>query len=163
MSRYTIASTMKFSIGVLAVSAHLALTALGEVLRTDNGTAGPSIEEVHYYYTEWPTGVAVSSTGRIFTSFLRGGNSYQYTLGEVVNMTTERAYPSQPSEQGACQRNFLTTQVRRTASVPIFTRIHGGQKDRSRSENSSVVLSVASGASQNTINAMPACPIERNL
>ena len=66
----------------------------GSPLRTDNGTAGPSLEEVHYYNTEWPTGVAVSSTGRIFTTFLRGGNNYSYTLGEVVDQQTETAYPN---------------------------------------------------------------------
>ena len=103
---------MKFSIGILAISAGLALTAASQsILRSDNGTTGPSVEEVHYYYTEWPTGVAVSSTGRIFTSFLRGGNSYQYTLGEVVNMTSEVAYPSQSAQLPLNELTFESNSI----------------------------------------------------
>ena len=41
------------------------------VLRVDNGTFGPAVEEVHYYYDQWPIGLAVSSTGRIFTCYTR--------------------------------------------------------------------------------------------
>ncbi|EPE29845.1 NHL repeat-containing protein [Glarea lozoyensis ATCC 20868] len=62
-------------------------------VRYDTGTYGPEVEEVHYFYDQWPIGLAVSSTGRIFTCYTRG--SYAYTLGEVVNTTAERAYPSQ--------------------------------------------------------------------
>ena len=61
------------------------------ILRVDNGTYGPAIEEVHYFYKYWPVGIAVSSTGRLFVSYTRG--SYDYTLGEVVNMTAETPYP----------------------------------------------------------------------
>ncbi|KAK5175886.1 uncharacterized protein LTR77_001026 [Saxophila tyrrhenica] len=61
-------------------------------LRVDNGTYGPDIEEVHYYYDQWPIGIAVASDGRIFTSYTRG--TYRYTLGTVVNKTAERPYPS---------------------------------------------------------------------
>lgn len=82
---------MKYALGTVAAFADI-LSASGQsVLRTDNGTAGPPLEEVHYYYSQWPTGVAVSSTGRIFTSYLRGGNPYQFTLGELVNATAEHA------------------------------------------------------------------------
>jgi len=62
-------------------------------VRIDTGTYGPEVEEVHYYYDQWPIGLAISSQGRIFTCYTRG--TYAYTLGEVVNSTTERAYPSQ--------------------------------------------------------------------
>lgn len=61
-------------------------------LRIDNGTQGPEIEEFHYYYDQWPIGLAVSSTGRFFVSYTRG--DYEYTLGEVVNKTAEKPYPS---------------------------------------------------------------------
>ncbi|KAF2771917.1 hypothetical protein EJ03DRAFT_11438 [Teratosphaeria nubilosa] len=61
-------------------------------LRVDNGTYGPLIEEVHYYYDQWPIGIAVASDGRIFTTYTRG--SYNYTLGVVVNETAEEPYPS---------------------------------------------------------------------
>ncbi|KAK5073063.1 hypothetical protein LTR64_000528 [Lithohypha guttulata] len=62
------------------------------ILRVDNGTYGPPIEEVHYFYNYWPIGIAVSSTGRIFVSYTRG--MYDYTLAEVANMTAEVPYPS---------------------------------------------------------------------
>ncbi|KAI7352743.1 major royal jelly protein [Hortaea werneckii] len=61
-------------------------------LRVDNGTYGPEIEEVHYYYDQWPIGIAVASDGRIFTTYTRG--DYDYTLGVVVNETAEEPYPS---------------------------------------------------------------------
>ncbi|OQN95674.1 hypothetical protein B0A48_18198 [Cryoendolithus antarcticus] len=64
----------------------------GTRLRVDNGTYGPEIEEVHYYYDQWPIGIAVASDGRIFTTYTRG--SYRYTLGVVVNETAEEPYPS---------------------------------------------------------------------
>ncbi|KAK6071118.1 major royal jelly protein [Seiridium cupressi] len=61
-------------------------------VRFDTGTYGPAVEEVHYYYDQWPIGVAVSKTGRIFACYTRG--DYDYTLGEIVNTTAETAYPS---------------------------------------------------------------------
>ncbi|KAJ9653486.1 hypothetical protein H2198_007328 [Neophaeococcomyces mojaviensis] len=61
------------------------------ILRVDNGTYGPAVEEVHYLYNYWPIGIAVSSAGRLFVTYTRG--QYDYTVGEVVNMTAERPYP----------------------------------------------------------------------
>jgi sugar lactone lactonase YvrE len=62
------------------------------ILRTDNGSYGNEIEEFHYYYDQWPIGLAVSSTGRLFVCYTRG--QYTYTLGEAVNKTAEAPYPS---------------------------------------------------------------------
>lgn len=62
------------------------------ILRTDSGRYGPELEEYHYYYDQWPIGLAISSAGRFFASYTRG--NYTYTLGEVVNKTVERPYPS---------------------------------------------------------------------
>jgi sugar lactone lactonase YvrE len=62
------------------------------ILRTDPGAYGPKIEEVHYYYQQWPIGIAVSSQGRIFASYTRG--NYSFTVGEAVNQTAEVPYPS---------------------------------------------------------------------
>jgi sugar lactone lactonase YvrE len=62
------------------------------ILRTDPGAYGPEIEEVHYYYQQWPIGIAVSSKGRIFASYTRG--NYTFTVGEAVNLTAEVPYPS---------------------------------------------------------------------
>lgn len=62
------------------------------ILRVDNGTYGPAIEEVHYYYDQWPIGIAVASDSRIFATYTRG--DYEYTLGVIVNKTAEIPYPS---------------------------------------------------------------------
>ena len=103
---------MKYALVTLAAFAATISAGGQRMLRADNGTAGPQLEEVHYYYSQWPTGVAVSSTGRIFTTYLRGGNSYQFTLGEVVDTTTEQAYPSQsdnlPPDQLTFEANNIT-------------------------------------------------------
>lgn len=61
-------------------------------VRIDTGTYGPEVEEFHYYYDQWPIGLAVSSTRRAFACYTRG--TYAYTLGEIVNETAEAAYPS---------------------------------------------------------------------
>lgn len=61
-------------------------------VRIDTGTYGPPVEEYHYFYDQWPIGLAVSQKGRVFTCYTRG--DYAYTLGEVVNLTAETAYPS---------------------------------------------------------------------
>lgn len=57
----------------------------GTILRVDNGTYGPEAEEFHFYYDQWPIGLAVSSSGRLFVCYTRG--TYDYTLGEAVNKT----------------------------------------------------------------------------
>jgi sugar lactone lactonase YvrE len=62
------------------------------ILRVDTGRYGPEIEEYHYYYDQWPIGLAISSTGRFFISYTRG--NYSFTLGEAVNKTAEVPYPS---------------------------------------------------------------------
>ncbi|KAK7990209.1 hypothetical protein PG989_010524 [Apiospora arundinis] len=61
-------------------------------VRIDSGTYGPPVEEYHYFYDQWPIGLAVSQKGRVFTCYTRG--DYAYTLGEVVNQTAEAPYPS---------------------------------------------------------------------
>ncbi|KAI9725358.1 MAG: hypothetical protein M1828_003208 [Chrysothrix sp. TS-e1954] len=61
------------------------------ILRTDNGTYGDPIEEVHYYYDQLPIGLSVASDGRIWTCYTRG--SYEYTLGIIVNKTAEAPWP----------------------------------------------------------------------
>lgn len=62
------------------------------ILRVDNGTQGPALEEYHYYYDQWPIGLAISSKGRFFVSYTRG--DYTYTVGEAVNKTAEVPYPA---------------------------------------------------------------------
>ncbi|KAF1356518.1 major royal jelly protein-domain-containing protein [Delphinella strobiligena] len=68
----------------------------------DPGTAGPPLELMHLYYDEWPTGIAVSSTGRMFSNYPSGldkndtnnGSNNKYTVAELVTNTTEKAYPN---------------------------------------------------------------------
>ncbi|KAK5116534.1 hypothetical protein LTR85_009159 [Meristemomyces frigidus] len=72
-------------------------------LRVDNGTYGPEIEEVHYFYDQWPIGIAVASDGRIFTTYTRGTD--EYTLGVVVNETAEEPYPSAALNLGPDELN----------------------------------------------------------
>ncbi|KAI1340335.1 major royal jelly protein-domain-containing protein [Xylariaceae sp. FL0016] len=67
-------------------------TAGSHNVRIDTGTYGPPVEEYHYFYDQWPIGLAVSKTGRVFTCYTRG--TYAFTLGEVVNETTEAPYPN---------------------------------------------------------------------
>ncbi|OAP58841.1 hypothetical protein AYL99_06138 [Fonsecaea erecta] len=62
------------------------------ILRVDNGTYGPAVEEVHYFYKYWPIGIAVSSTSRIFVCYTRG--DYDYTVAEVNSTTSETPFPS---------------------------------------------------------------------
>lgn len=67
----------------------------------DNGTYGPAVEIVHYYYDQWPIGLAVdvesasndSGQARVLACYTRG--DYAYTLGRITNITAEEAYPSQ--------------------------------------------------------------------
>ncbi|KAH9889629.1 major royal jelly protein-domain-containing protein [Xylariomycetidae sp. FL2044] len=61
-------------------------------VRIDTGTYGPLLEEYHYFYDQWPIGLAVSRNGTIFTCYTRG--TYEYTLGIVVNETAEAPYPN---------------------------------------------------------------------
>lgn len=62
------------------------------ILRVDPGRYGPEIEEYHYYYDQWPIGLAISSAGRFFASYTRG--NYSFTLGEAINKTAEIPYPA---------------------------------------------------------------------
>lgn len=75
------------------------------ILRVDNGSYAPygPIEEAHYYYDQWPIGLAAASDGRIFVCYTRGTDPY--TLGVTVNKTAEVAYPSQDLNLPVSQLN----------------------------------------------------------
>ena len=92
------------------------------ILRYDSGAYGPAIEEYHYYYDQWPIGLAVSSTGRFFVSYTRG--DYRYTLGETINRTAERAYPSQdlnlpPSQLSSSYNGIAFGSANRSAFISV--------------------------------------------
>jgi sugar lactone lactonase YvrE len=73
------------------------------IVRVDTGQYGPAIEEYHYYYDQWPIGLAISSAGRFFVSYTRG--NYSFTLGEAINKTAETPYPSSSLNLPASQLN----------------------------------------------------------
>ncbi|OJJ48214.1 hypothetical protein ASPZODRAFT_14362 [Penicilliopsis zonata CBS 506.65] len=62
----------------------------------DPGVSGPPLELVHEFYDEWPTGVAVSSTGRMFACYPLGldANNTKYQVAELINRTAETPYPT---------------------------------------------------------------------
>ncbi|EXF81967.1 major royal jelly protein [Colletotrichum fioriniae PJ7] len=68
----------------------------------DSGRSGPSLEVVHLYNDQWPTGIAVSSTGRKFSNYPGGldpnntndGTNGKYTVAELFDDNSEKPYPS---------------------------------------------------------------------
>lgn len=84
----------------------------------DPGVYGPPVELVHLFYDEWPTGIAVSSTGRLFANYPPGldpnntnnGQNNKYTVAELVSNTTESPYPNAEwNNPPGGQINFTTT------------------------------------------------------
>ncbi|KAK5169092.1 uncharacterized protein LTR77_006401 [Saxophila tyrrhenica] len=78
-----------------------------QVTLRDPLTYGPELELVHLYYDEFPTGIAVSSQGRMFSNYPGGldsndtnnGQNGKYTIAELFDDNTannfqERPYPS---------------------------------------------------------------------
>ena len=73
-----------------------------EDLRRDSVKYGPELELVHLYYDEFPTGIAVSREGRMFSNYPPGldanntnnGQNNKYTIAELLANNTEQAYPS---------------------------------------------------------------------
>lgn len=71
-------------------------------IRTDPLTAGPKLEIVHYFTGQWPTGIAVSASGRKFTCYPAGldiANTYNgltptMQVGELTSQDQETAYPN---------------------------------------------------------------------
>lgn len=90
----------------LALSALVTLTSAQSLstahLIQDPLKYGPDLELVHQYYDEWPTGIAVSSTGRKFSNYPPGldvnntntGSNNKYTVAELIGNSSERAFPS---------------------------------------------------------------------
>ncbi|KAK8183359.1 major royal jelly protein [Phyllosticta capitalensis] len=87
------------SIGIFA---YIIGVGIAQDLLTDPGVAGPALELVHLYYDQFPTGIAVSSTGRKFSNYPPGldvsntntGTNSKYTVAELLPNNTEVPYPS---------------------------------------------------------------------
>lgn len=95
-------STNSFKMFRSTLTALASASLLSAQLITDPGVYGPEIELVHLYYDEFPTGIAVSSTGRMFSNYPGGldandtnnGSNGKYTIAELSPNNTERAWPS---------------------------------------------------------------------
>lgn len=78
-----------------------------EVLLRDPGVYGPELELVHLYWDQFPTGIAVSREGRRFSNYpgaLDANNTYRgdtpkYTIAELFENNTERAFPNAEMNQ----------------------------------------------------------------
>jgi hypothetical protein len=87
---------------LFAAASLLPLLASSQQLIEDSGKAGPALEVVHLYYDEWPTGIAVSSSGRKFSNYpgaldgnnTNNGSNGKYTVAELTSNSTEAAYPN---------------------------------------------------------------------
>lgn len=79
----------------------LPLLGAGQLI-SEPPTYGPALEVVHLYYDEWPTGITVSSTGRMFSNYPGGldkndtvtATNDKYTVAELTGNSTETPYPS---------------------------------------------------------------------
>lgn len=54
---------------LVALTSSLLLQGSTAQVIKDSGVAGPPLELEHLFYDEWPTGIAVSSTGRKFANY----------------------------------------------------------------------------------------------
>lgn len=62
-------------------------------VRFDNGSYGPPLEATHYFYEQWPIGLAIhAESARQFVCYTRG--TANFTLGLVTGPETEEAYPN---------------------------------------------------------------------
>ncbi|KIW11713.1 hypothetical protein PV08_11015 [Exophiala spinifera] len=69
---------------------------LAQNLSRDPIGIGPVPELIHLYYDEWPTGIAVSSSGRKFSNYPLGldATNTKYQVAELTGNSTETAYPN---------------------------------------------------------------------
>ncbi|KAL8840719.1 MAG: hypothetical protein Q9170_001237 [Blastenia crenularia] len=85
---------MRFDLTTLLTS--LFPLAISQQIASDPGRSGATLELVHLYNDLYPQVIAVSSTGRKFSSYARSLDpaNIAYTVAELDSNTTERAYPS---------------------------------------------------------------------
>jgi hypothetical protein len=74
----------------------LLLGALAQAPIADPGKAGAVPEIVHLYNDEWPTGIAVSKSGRKFSNYppALDPTNTRYTVAELRGNNSEVPYPS---------------------------------------------------------------------
>ncbi|EOA82836.1 uncharacterized protein SETTUDRAFT_96229 [Exserohilum turcica Et28A] len=86
------------------LTALLAVLSNAQQLRSDSGIAGPSLEIVHLYHDQWPTGITVSKTGRKFSNYPSGldanntntgtNSNKKHAVAELLANGTEIPYPN---------------------------------------------------------------------
>lgn len=66
------------------------------MIASDPGTYGPPLQIMHLYYDQFPTGIAVTKTGRMFSNYPAGldMNNTRYQVAELTTNTTETPYPN---------------------------------------------------------------------
>ncbi|KAI8936834.1 hypothetical protein NX059_006071 [Plenodomus lindquistii] len=87
---------------LFTLSALLPALSTAQQIRSDPGLAGPPLEIVHLYNDQYPTGVTVAKSGRIFSNYPAGldanntnnGNNGKYQVAELAGNGTETPYPS---------------------------------------------------------------------
>ncbi|KAL9093161.1 MAG: hypothetical protein Q9159_000338 [Coniocarpon cinnabarinum] len=92
-----LASLLSSLLALLALLALLITPTQCQQLASDPGTAGPPLEVVHLFHDQFPTGFAISHTGRMFSSYpaaLVAANIGGYTLAELTANSTETPYPN---------------------------------------------------------------------
>lgn len=106
----------------MAVSRHVFVLATVLLLTTaqqaipsiaaDPGSQGSDLEVAHLYYEEVPTGIAVTSNGRMFSNYPSGLdlNNSAYQVAELTSFASETAYPSvELNNPPAGRINYSTT------------------------------------------------------
>ncbi|KAH7077997.1 major royal jelly protein [Paraphoma chrysanthemicola] len=91
-----------FTNTIIAASTVLAALSSAQQLLRDPGIAGPSLEVVHLYNDQWPTGITVSRSGRKFSNYPAGldsnntntGKNNKYQVAELAGNSTEAPYPN---------------------------------------------------------------------
>jgi len=89
--------------------------------RQTNTEKEPSPQLVHQY-TEWPTGVAVSSSKRIFTTFPIQRDDQAYAVSEIVN-GKERLYPNKQFQKGSFESPSTWFIDAQSVTVDAFDRL----------------------------------------
>jgi sugar lactone lactonase YvrE len=100
-----------------------------------------NIQEVHKFKDQMPTGVTISSTGRIFVNFPRWGDEVAYTVGELKDgvvhpypsLETNTFDPKQPAKTFSSVQSVVVDAKDRLwvldPAAPKFgTRINGAAK-----------------------------------
>ena len=84
------------SLGLLSLSAYPVTAQSQPQAPSDPGVAGPPLELVHSYFDSFPTGIAVSREGRLFSNYPSGldANNTHYQVAELDSDTTETPFPS---------------------------------------------------------------------